>query len=212
MKITITINDYLVSELKRNGFNEFINDNHITAFNSNYSLIRKIMMFDDDVYNIVTEKLFNGMTLDDIDNDKRFKKMFVNRFLNRQIKFQTIETFSGVLTYEFLSITPYLNSAFSNINEYLTGKNISTSEANSIQNSNTRSAYQSLPQTEVNLNLNDETMNYADDNTVSKSNNNSNNNQKNETNIYDIENLNKILDIYDKVFNIIERKCFLHVW
>lgn len=208
-KHTTTINEYINGELMRMGKDEFINDGKLTLFNDEFQFIQKILKFDDDVYKIVTNQIFKGYTLDNIEVDKYFKKAFITRFLDREIGRQTIEAFSSQLLYVTLTHQEYIETVFgSEYHKYFeqhvdyntdtVGNTIEQStehgETKQTQNSNTkdthsdqsntihsdtsstkgqstsddRSAEATLPQSEVNINVNNTELNYADTNNISK--------------------------------------------
>lgn len=212
MKITQTIFEYLQVELQNEGNNEFFNNNQLTSFNDDFTFIKRVMNYDNDVDKIVTNRIFHGLRLENKLHDKTFKRMFVNRFLNRQIQTQTIEAFSSKVSYKFLELTPYLNNLFNNFDKYVTGE-MDTNQ-NTLQNSqmDTRSAYQSLPQTVVHLDLNEHIIDFADDNNVARTKSTNDTNTTGKNNNYSPDNLEKMQNIFDEIFRQFERKCFLHVW
>ena len=212
MKITTTMYDYLHSELHNNGENEFFNQNQLTGFNDDFAFIQRIMDYDEVVASIVNRRIFHGLSLAKPEYDQSFKRMFVNRFLNRQIQTQTIDAFSAKVSYEFLQLTPYLNNLFENFDKYVTGQTDSHQVGAQDNQMDSRSAYQSLPQTVVHLDLNETIIDYADDNNVARTKMQNDTTTDSTNNVYSPDNLEKMQDVFDKVFRIFERKCFLHVW
>lgn len=245
-RFTTTISEYLHGELDRMGSSEFIDkEGNLIIFNEDYQYIQKILKYDDDVHNIVTSKIFKGFEFQDPQVDKNFKKSFITHFLDREIGRQTIESFSSQVLYVTLTHEDYIKYTYSRLfDDYLTGlntgeshsvnENLSESKATSKDTSTNesinadRNATATLPQSEVNTNVDNDELRFADENTISKSKSNSsgvsdgtrNSNDKQngtsdttqKSNNYDIEILNKAFDMKEKIFNVFDKKCFLHIW
>src|SRR5699024_3485583 len=60
---------------------------------SRTSEMTRILKFDETVKEITSETIFTGLYLDYGDTD--FKKLFIQHFLNREIKWQTLELFQS---------------------------------------------------------------------------------------------------------------------
>src|SRR5699024_9673464 len=100
--ITTTLYNVIRSELIKQGFNEFVDEEgNLVLFNEESQFMTKILSYDDDVKKIIN-KLFTGVSLENRENDEHFKQTFLVRFLNRQINFQTIESFRLSLLSTFL--------------------------------------------------------------------------------------------------------------
>ena len=161
--ITTTLYNIIRSELIKEGFNEFVNDQgELVLFNEEDQFLTKILKYDDDVKKIVN-KLFTDQSLNDTENDEQFKKTFVMRFLNRQINFQTIDMFRVQLLNTFLTNEVYINTVYKDLEKYInqTQENNSTSKQENDQlndgttTSDNRQAYADLPQNNVQLDVND---------------------------------------------------------
>lgn len=216
-KFTTTINEIIQSELRRCGFNEFFNDNRLTFFDDNYRFMKKIIRFDDDVYDIVHRMFFQYYTIGTTDNtDRLFKYMFVTKFQNREINRQTVEDFSSQLLYYVLTHEHYIQYVFEELDNYLTGKTTSHSDSKENQTSfdEYRQLVATLPQSKVNLNVDDDDLDYADNNTISKDKKQSDQNgeTQNQSNSYDLNVLQGIYSMIDKIFMDIDKKCFLQIW
>lgn len=209
-RFTTTLNDYINSELGRLGQNEFVDkEGNLVFFDEEFQFIQKILKYDDDVHNIVTNKIFKGYKLSNDSVDRYFKKAFISRFLDREIGRQTIEAFSSQLLYVTLTHQEYIETVFGSeyqkyfeqhvdYNTDTVGNTIEQStehgETKQTQNTNTkdnhsdeshtthsdtsstkgqstsddRSAEATLPQSEVNINVNNTELTYADTNNISK--------------------------------------------
>lgn len=215
-KYTTTIEEIIRSELNNRCFNEFFNNGQITAFNKDYSFIQKMIKFDSDVKSIVDEMFFLNFKFDDETIDFKFKKMFVDRFLNREIKYQTVEAFASRLIYYVMAHEDYIRYVFTEIENYLTGK--STSQDNSNNHEKAMNEYRALssilPQTEVNMNVDNDNMDYADNNTISKTKDEKDADAEshNQSNSYDLNVLQEIYNMRNLIFMDIDKECFLQVW
>jgi len=220
MTKTITLYDYIASELQQRGHSEFVNDQgEWVAFDKKHQFIQKIMHYDEDVAEIVDE-LFLGSRLDDQQQDDHFKRLFILNFMERSIAFQSVEIFASKLSFVFLANQSFINTVLTNADDYITmtqKNNQSSSEENESTNvTDNRQAFADLPQSEVNLDLDDDTMDYATDNTVSKNKqgNTGSSQQENqgETKTYQLDNLIKSQGLLQPIFQQIDQRCFLQKW
>ena len=226
--ITTTLYNIIRSELIKEGFNEFVNDQgELVIFNEEDQFLTKILTYDEDVKKIVN-KLFTDQSLNDPENDDHFKKTFLVRFLNRQINAQTIDMFRVQLFNTFLTNEVYINTVYKDLEKYInqTQENNSTSKQENDQlndgttTSDNRQAYADLPQNNVQLDVNDTVMKSASDNTISR---NKQTNKQETSGItenesesmsksYHLNELFKSNGIMEQVFNLFDVKCFLQVW
>ena len=226
--ITITLYDYSKSELIQQGFDEFKDENgKIIFMNEEYQFMTKILRYDEDVQKIV-DKLFTGVSLTIRENDEHFKRTFLVRFLNRQINFQTIDSFKVSLLSTFLINERFINTVYNDLDKYINqsqiNENINKQTNEQITDGSTtadnRQAYAQLPQNNVQLDVNSTIMESANDNTISR--NKQINQQENtgettgesrsENTSYQLNELLKSSQIMENIFNEFDRKCFLQVW
>lgn len=181
MKITPTLKDIYYSYLDTT--HDFYYKNFESIFDSNKDM-RKILSYDDDVAFITNNAIFIDITLVDSEIDKRFKKAFVMKFLNRQIQTQTLESFQAKVMQTYYMNEDFLIRYYTELDKYLhltsygdsndenenvgndTSEDVTTNRNESTTNS--RSASSDLPQNRHNLNLNDDTMPTAKTNDISK--------------------------------------------
>lgn len=204
--------DYLQSELINRGFNEFTEGHQIVFFDENHQFIKKIMKYDKDVQKIVNEKIFLGEKLDTEESDIYFKKMFINRFLDKTIKKQTIELFSTQVIFIFMLYKDYINLVFENLEEFATGKSTSDSKGNINTLSDNRQMTSTLPKNNININVDDTVLNYADDNTINRNRNKSENDNISEGRNYSISTLKQTETLLRNVFKEFNKKCFSQVF
>ncbi|MEI2422515.1 hypothetical protein V6O07_19715, partial [Arthrospira platensis SPKY2] len=144
------------------------------------------------------------------------------------IKFQTIESFKFKLVSTFMQQKQYLNTLYDDLDKYINNMNTSknkslgsTNQTNTSQSvDQNRQAFADTPQDEVNLNLDNDRMTYATDNTISKNKNNSN--SKNDTIVksdneqtnynYQLDTFIKSSLVYNNVMKTFDKECFLQIW
>lgn len=215
-KHTTTLMDILRSELIKSGENEFVNNGRLTFFDNDYAFIEKVARFDDDVYNIVTSRFFGGRSYPDEAIDRNFKQAFTNRFMDRQIGRQTLEAFQSQVVTLYIQYAEYIYYTFGKLDNFIENK--STSETHSDEQSTNTSDYRgleaTLPQTEVNLDVTDDDLNFADTNNINKrqdkGNSKANSNSENRT--FNPDNLEKVFLMKERIMNKFDEKCFLQIW
>lgn len=240
-KYTTTIMDILKGELQKRGFNEFVNDGMLTYNDKSYAFIQKVLRFDEDVKDIVDDIIFQGFRFNDDRIDRYFKQAFVTRFLDREINRQTVEAFGTqvlffTITHEDTIYTVFGDELYKYLENHVDfnsdeiGNMISedTSDRDMTGHNTTdnRELTSSLPQSQINLNVDNDMLDYGDDNTISKNKNDSTNNESTKTNgtqdttgntksltkTYLLENLEKIYGMRERLINDYDKKCFLQIW
>lgn len=211
MLITTTLHRYIKSELLNSGENEFVNNHQLTYFNNEFSFMHRIMEYDDKVDNILTENIFNNIRMEKKDNDYKFKKMFINKFLDRQFAYETVEKFSSMVTYCYLSNMDLISLTLDELENFATGGSITDVKRDNNSINNYRGAFIDTPGNEINLDLNNDTTTYATNNNITK--NKIIDDEKSKTIVqnYDVNTLENTLHIMDKIFNMFDLKCFLQI-
>lgn len=212
MKTTATLFGMLKAEMINQGLNEFFNNNQITTFDDEFQFIKKMMKYDDDTHNLVTKMFFQGYEFEDKNVDRNFKKMFLNRFLNRQIQTQTVEVFSSKLLSKTMQHEMYLIEVLSNLSKYILGENTNETTGTNNNTTDNRNLRNDLPQTLSNINVNDDIIAYATENTINKNQSKGNNNTQSKNQAYNLDNLQKSRNLLEPIFLDIDRSCFLQVW
>lgn len=213
MGVTTTLYKIIESELIKKGFNEVVNEKgELVFFDNDFAFTRKILNFDKDVSTIVNELFFVGQHLPNPENDKHFKKTFLNRFLNREINRQTVEAFSHQVVYTFMTNEEYINRIYTDLEKYLANRQVNEQKNDGSNVTDNRSAYAELPQNNVNLDVNDTVMISAKDNTINRSKQSNNQQSNGQTENYRLDELFKTNGLLEQVFNQFDKKCFLQVW
>ena len=234
--VTTTLFKIIQSELIKNGHSEFEADEPATDvfpfgkfvfFDKEYQFTEKIMTFDNDVVDIV-DWLFHGLTLDYKEHDEHFKKIFLYRFVNRQINRQTIEAFKMELMNVFMTNKDYINRVYKDSESFILQKNKSSSDNvqknkqsnNSKTSSDNRQAFTDLAQSNVNIDVDKTVLEYASDNTISRNKQDTTNNTDGETvgNVltdsesYALDELIKSSTLLENIMIMFDKKCFLQIW
>lgn len=229
--ITTNLYNIIESELQKKGYNDYFNEGKITAFDKNFSLYHKMLAFDEDVSGIVTNVLFNGFTFS-TEVDTLFKKMFTQRFLNREINRQTVEAFTGKLLYTTYAYQTYIETVFTDLiayanNEAMTTQNnanhnVAVNVADGTTISDGRQLESDLPQDNINLNVDNTVLDYGNRNSISRNKNkndqtntNTSDGTQNNTSVAIVKNLEVLIrssGVLDELFNIYDKSCFLQTW
>ena len=152
---------------------------------SRTSEMTRILKFDETVEEITTETIFTGLHLTTGDSD--FKKLFLQHFLNREIKWQTLELFQSKIAATFLMNQDTLNFYYSELDRLLKRASVNDSENNgrdesesitTVNNtsktdnvSDNRSISASMPQDQYNIDVENHIAHNADSNDISKNKN-----------------------------------------
>lgn len=216
MKKTATIINIVSSMYKRNCISEFTNScqNQITFNDYNYSYIGKLQKFEEETYNFLNQEFFRGNVLKSKKADYEIKKIFFNKFLNREINKQTFDLFLSDLLHLLYIYDDILSFYYDNIEKYFYTLKENNTNNNTSNITDNRSIYTTLPQNEINLDLNNDLMGYGDNNTISKEKNTMKGEVNNTLSSYDFEIINSMINknIIEKIFNKIDKKCFLQIW
>ena len=226
--VTTTLFKIIQSELIKNGHSEFIDsENNLILFDKEFQFTEKILSYDDDIKEILSY-IFHGLTLDDPEHDLHFKKMFLYRFVNREINRQTIEAFKMELMNTFITNKDYINRVYKDSDLFILQKNKSQSDNTQKNNqsnesstmTDNRQAFADLPQSQANLDVNNTNISYATDNTISRNKQTTENQTDGETKgnttsnseTYSLDELIKSNHLMENIMNIFDQKCFMQVW
>ena len=213
MKITSSLYYIICSELMNNGYNEFItpNRNQLTYYDKNARVISQINMYEKyEIIKACENTIFYGLSF--LNNyRKRFEKEFINHFLTRNIKYQTYE-FARLQLVSFVFENFELIESIYNAENLLLGKSqtTSTGKTTSETTNKNNSLYADLPQDNINMNVNNDTLDYASNNSInkSKSNGTSDSNNISNSQSYNIDNLTKLYMFKAQLFNDLDKRLF----
>lgn len=212
MKITTSLLEYLQTELINEGHNEFFNNDQLTFYDDEFAFMQKIYQLDDDVLPIVNRRIFKGFKLDDPEADYTFKRGFLARFLARQINPQTIDLFAGKVLATGIVLKDYMDIAFVHAKDFMVGGTDNLNKKDREDNTDRRALLANLPQDMFNINVNDDVMKTANENTISKDRLKSTETDTQKGKNYDINKFKETFYMIDRIYEEFDRKCFLHVW
>ena len=86
------------------------------------------------------------------------------------------------------------------------------SNNNSTSTNKSNSIYSNLPQNQINMNLDIDTLDYADDNTISKSRSTNSGTDRSTSSAYDIEALSKISALKEQIFKDMDSLLFSQLY
>lgn len=209
MKTTSRLYDIIYGELERNRYEIYRSNNQI-IFNQN-NLMRKTLEFQDPKFiKILQDNLFYGTRT--INQRERFEREFLQRFINRTIKFQTVDLFSSYLASFVSEYQELINYCYDKYDMLVTGQVDTVSNNNSTSTNKSNSIYSNLPQNQINMSLENDNLEYADDNTITKSRATNSGTDKSTSSAYDIDALNKISALKEQIFKDMDSLLFSQLY
>lgn len=205
MKTTTRLYDIIYGELERNRYEIYRSNNQI-IFNQN-NLMRKTLEYKEHKFiKILQDNLFYGTST--INQRERFEREFLQRFINRVIKYQTLDLFSTYLASFVSEYKELINYTYDKYDMLVTGQVDTVTNNNSTSTNKSNSIYSNLPQNQININLDIDTLDYADDNTISKSRATNSGTDRSTSSAYDIEALSKISALKEQIFKDMDSLLF----
>ena len=209
VKTTTRLYDIICGELDRHRVEIYRSNNQIIFNQAN--LMRKTLEYKDPYFiKMLQENLFYGTS--NINQRERFEREFLQRFINRVIKFQTVDLFSTYLASFISEYQEIINYTYDKYDLLVTAQVETVSNNNSTSTNKTNSIYSNLPQNQINMNLDIDTLDYADDNTISKSRATNSGTDKSTSSAYDIEALSKISALKEQIFKDIDSLLFSQLY
>lgn len=209
VKTTTRLYDIIYGELDRHRVEIYRSNNQIIFNQSN--LMRKTLEYKDPNFiRMLQETLFYGTS--NINQRERFEREFLQRFINRVIKFQTVDLFSTYLASFVSEYQELINYTYDKYDMLVTGQVETVSNNNSTSTNKSNSIYSNLPQNQINMNLDIDTLDYADDNTISKSRATNSGTDRSTSSAYDIEALNKISALKEQIFKDMDSLLFSQLY
>lgn len=215
MKTTTTLEEILRNEAsKYHDWDDIFNNENgqLIRYGATDALIYQVAQYSDMVANLCNHAFFSGYILSDEKADRFFKKMFVNRFLVREIGFQTVDIFRTRLIGLLLQYEQYIVNTYKNYEKMFSGHSESTTDQKGQGLNKQRYAHVSLPQNNVNIDLNNDIAEYADINDLTNNSSNNQNNSKTVSDKFSPDVLAKLENVYQKVLDDFDRKLFLQVF
>lgn len=210
---TVTMYEYLISELHKLKISEYedYKEDKIVFNDFKSSYVNKIMLYDSDVAKIMNDQIFLGFKLSNSSHDQDFKKMFLNRFMDNEINWQTTSKFSSKLRGLCFTYQLQINAFYENFDKYISGLSTSESKDNSLSDRQNRQAYAKLPQDILNLDVKNNIMHTADDNSIQITQDKTDGKKSQTNNDYKLENLLLSLEFLEEIMKKFKKTLFLGV-
>ena len=209
MKTTSRLYDVIYGELERHRV-EIYRTNNQLIFNQANLMGETLEYKDPNFIKMSQETLFYGTS--NINQRERFEREFLQRFINRVIKYQTVDLFSTYLASFISEYQELINYTYDKYDVLVTGQVDTVSNNNSTSTNKSNSIYSNLPQNQINMNLDIDTLDYADDNTISKSRATNSGTDKSTSSAYDIEALSKISVLKEQIFKDMDSLLFSQIY
>lgn len=189
-KYTTTIYEILAGEAHREGFSDFLAPDglHVIGYGDDLAFTSKVASYDADVKKWADRVIFGRCALASPGADYFFKKAFVQRFINREIAFQTVDLWRIKLVGEMTRYGQWISNTYDSFDKIYVGEkdgkttgNLAanhsdastidfTGNVNSTGKSQTdtnstsrqRDLDATLPQNETSLSLDSDDVSYAD--------------------------------------------------
>lgn len=209
VKTTTRIYDIIYGELERHRAEIYRSNNQIIFNQAN--LMKKTLEYKDPKFiKMLQETLFYGTS--NINQRERFEREFLQRFINRVIKYQTFDLFSTYLASFISEYKELINYTYDKYDMLVTGQVDTVSNNNSTSTNKSNSIYSNLPQNQINMNLDIDTLDYADDNTITKSRATNSGTDKSTSSAYDIDALSKISALKEQIFKDMDNLLFSQIY
>lgn len=209
VKTTSRLYDVIYGELECHRA-EIYRSNNQLIFNQN-NLMRKTLEYKDPYFiKMLQETLFFGTST--INNRERFEREFLQRFINRVIKYQTADLFSTYLATFVSEYQELINYCYDNYDKLVLGQVDTVNNNNTTSTNKSNSIYSNLPQNQINMNLDIDTLDYADDNTITKSRGTNSGTARSTSSAYDIDALSKISALKEQIFKDMNSLLFSQIY
>ena len=215
MARTITLYDLLKQEYLRTFYTDLMDNgrNQITFYSKKDRLLSRLIAYskeDTDMLEVARYSIFYGLG-DYLKEDVRhqFEHDFINRFINRRFNYQTYELVSAKLSSIVSSNADILNSVYDN--DFILGLSSGNSVTDSSANNRSNAINSSLPQDQVNMDLERELLEYADNNSINKSKFNQKSTINNTNTKKSVEEVEKMLLLKEKIWLLIDKALFTQI-
>ena len=209
VKTTTRLYDIIYGELECHRVEIYRSNNQI-IFNKN-NLMRKTLEYKDPKFiKMLQDNLFYGTS--NINQRERFEREFLQRFINRVIKYQTVDLFATYLASFVSEYKELINYTYDKYDMLVLGQVDTVNNNNSTATNKTNSIYSNLPQNQINMSLDNDNLEYADDNTITKSRATNSGTDKSTSSAYDIDALNKISALKEQIFKDMDSLLFSQLY
>ena len=197
------------ADIETNFTNKF---NQLYHNNPNYNISRMISNYEEDgneLTYLVQYYLTYGLQFLG-DNRKRFEKEFLSKFYNRKIKVQTIDLWNNLLV-GFVSEHQDVIKNMYEIDKWLKGQSNTRTTSDSQGENRTNNINSSQPQTQTNITLNQDSIDYADDLSINKGKSTNSNISTYQSENHDLKTLIDYQKITNEFWNKLDLALFSQV-
>lgn len=197
------------ADIETNFTNKF---NQIYHNNPNYNISRMISNYQEDgneLTYLVQYYLTYGLQFLG-DNRKRFEKELLSKFYNRKIKVQTIDLWNNLLV-GFVSEHQDVIKNMYEIDKWLKGQSNTRTTSDSQGENRTNNINSSQPQTQINITLNQDSIDYADDLSINKGKSTNSNVSTYQSENHDLKTLIDYQKITNEFWNKLDLALFSQV-
>lgn len=188
------------------------NFNQLYHNNPNYNISRMISNYQEDgneLTYLVQYYLTYGLQFLG-DNRKRFEKELLSKFYNRKIKVQTIDLWNNLLV-GFVSEHQDVIKNMYEIDKWLKGQSNTRTTSDSQGENRTNNINSSQPQTQTNITLNQDSIDYADDLSINKGKSTNSNVSTYQSENHDLKTLIDYQKITNEFWNKLDLALFSQV-
>lgn len=197
------------ADIETNFTNKF---NQLYHNNPNYNISRMISNYEEDgneLTYLVQYCLTYGLQFLG-DNRKRFEKELLSKFYNRKIKVQTIDLWNNLLV-GFVSEHQDVIKNMYEIDKWLKGQSNTRTTSDSQGENRTNNINSSQPQTQTNITLNQDSIDYADDLSINKGKSTNSNVSTYQSENHDLKTLIDYQKITNEFWNKLDLALFSQV-
>ena len=197
------------ADIETNFTNKF---NQLYHNNPNYNISRMISNYQEDgneLTYLVQYYLTYGLQFLG-DNRKRFEKELLSKFYNRKIKVQTIDLWNNLLV-GFVSEHQDIIENMYEIDKWLKGQSNTRTTSDSKVENRTNNINSSQPQTQTNITLNQDSIDYADDLSINKGKSTNSNVSTYQSENHDLKTLIDYQKITNEFWNKLDLALFSQV-
>ena len=197
------------ADIETNFTNKF---NQLYYNNPNYNISRMISNYQEEgneLTYLVQYYLTYGLQFLG-DNRKRFEKELLSKFYNRKIKVQTIDLWNNLLV-GFVSEHQDVIKNMYEIDKWLKGQSNTRTTSDSQGENRTNNINSSQPQTQTNITLNQDSIDYADDLSINKGKSTNSNVSTYQSENHDLKTLIDYQKITNEFWNKLDLALFSQV-
>lgn len=214
MKTTTTILDIINAKAHREGYNEFFDRERfqLRKTDDKTNLMYQVACYTDFIRNITNEEIFGEFSLSDQDADCYFKHMFLNKFIDREIKYQTLDVFRNKLVSLMLINNQWICDTYKYFDDMFNGVTRGSTNTNGTSHSDGRGANATLPQDQTSLDLNSNEVPFADETTYNRGDGRTTNHTTTNATVNSPSVIGQMDDVFEKKLNEFDAQLFLQIW